>query len=429
MAEMWGIAGGIRNYRQDLRQLQALALQQQEAQNLERHREAQRIATNTELEQRERKLLLEEESLGRQRQTEEVMAQPGEGEDLTTPAGQIKAMRERANRFMALGRTEEASKLLNTSAQTLVRLENAANAESQARDREFKLQSEQTRRLQEALTGVRSQADFDRAKLAIAAMPEMEGVLDHPLLQRYDPSTLSRFVQNAPAWVKQRELQLREESQRSTKLLRDARIAYMSFQRGVQDRQVRVAEAREERLAKAGAAPAGGGSGGGAGGVPAAAKPASENARREVLTYLKAQNLLAPDAGMRNLQISSLTEDALTLAQRNRGISSFAEALQYAVENAKQRGELVEETSRGRKRFNFNRQEGSAARPINITAESRNVQYVEGKHYRDPQGNVVRFEKGSFKPVYTASPRNSPQPSMPTANNPLLEDDEEEGDE
>lgn len=429
MAEMWGIAGGLRNFAQDQLQLQKFALERQEAQNMALHREAQRIATNTELAQRERKLRMEEDREAEKKFVAELMATPGEGEDLTTPAGEIRAFRERGNRFLALGMVEDATKLSNTAAQILVRLQNAANAESQIAEREFQQQARQTSMLREMLTGVKSREDFDRAKLAIAAMPEMGDFLEHEMLKSYNPELIQRFVQNSPAWVKQRELELREQNQRSSKALRDARITYLGFQRDIQERQVKVNEDREARLAKAGATTAGGGEGGsGAGGgkapTPAAAKLPSDKARLEVMNYLKEQKLLANDSGMRNLQVSLLTEDAMTLVQRNRQIASFGEAVQIAIANAQQRGELTQEDPfMGKPRGVFKQQLGSVSRPVNVTANSK-IDYKEGQHYRDPAGNVVRYEGGRFVPVYSADVRRSPQPAMPPANNPLLNDDD-----
>lgn len=429
MAEMWGIAGGARNFIQDRMQLQRLALDAQEAQNVERHRQAQRVATNTELQQRERRLVLEEDAAARAERVREEMSKPGEDEDLSTPIGQIQAFRQRAARLLALGEVEEAAKLSNTAAQTLVRFENAARAEAERERSEFALVSDQTRRLQEALTGVRSQEDFDRARLSLAAMPEMAENLNHPLLQRYDPQLIGRFVQNAPAWVKQQELSLRERQLRSADALRQARIAYMNAQADISKRQVAVSEAREARLEKAGAVSAGGGGSRG-GSVPPAAKPPTTAARTEVQIFLKSNDLLSSDPGMRNLQISSITEDAMTLVQRNRGIASYSEAVQMAVENAKARGELVQEKNAlGRPRGMFKQQAGSVARPINITP-GRKVDYKENMHYRDPAGNVVRYQDGKFIPVYSANPRQVVQPQMPSANNPLLDmDEDEEGEE
>jgi hypothetical protein len=422
MAEMWGIAGGARNFIQDQMELDRLALQRQEAQNLERHREAQRVATNTELFQRERKLVMEEDAAEEARALRRDMATPGEGEGMATPAGQIRALRERANRLMQRGYVEDAAKLLNTSAQTLVRLENAAKAESETAQNEFTRIGEQTRRLQEALTGVKSPADFDAAKLALAAMPEMAELLQHPMLQKYDPQLISRFVQNAPAWVKEQELNLRERTLRSANALRQARIEFMGFQRGIQERQTAVAEQREARLAKAGA----GGAGGGGSAQQPAAKVPTENARLEVSKFLRGQKLLESDAGARALQISSITEDAQTLVQRNRGIASFAEAVQIAVENAKARGELSEEKSRFGSNWRFKQSAGSVARPINVKPGMQ-IRLEDNKHYRDEKGNVALYRGGQWIPVYSANARQVVQP--PSVNNPLLDEDDEEGEE
>jgi hypothetical protein len=424
MAEMWGLAGGIRNFNQDQMQLQKLALDQQEAKNLEVHRRELRSQASAEMMLRERKLSAEEAAAKAAEDKRALLAQPGEGEDLSTPTGMIKAFRERSTRLLALGDVDEAAKLSNVAAQTLGRLEAAANSESLQRTRDFELAEKKTRRMQELLTGVRSQADLDRARLVMMNDETLVEEAMHPSLQKFDPKTISAMLAGSPALMERLKLQRQQADDASKKALRDARIAYMGEQKKINERQIEVAEAREARLEKAGVAGTGAGGGGPA---PTAAKPASPTMRTDVLEALKSKGLASTDAGMRRLQITSLAEDAYTLAQNNRAIRSFPEAIEMAIAGAQQRGELSAATGiLGKPYGMFKQQPGSPARPINVKQGDK-IEFKEGNHYRDPKGTVVRFENGAFIPVFSANPKERVQPTTPIVpNNPLLDDEEDD---
>ncbi len=417
MAEMWGIAGGHRNFIHDQMKMAELALNERQLNENVSYRRDALALQQREFEAQQKKLA---DAAAGEAETRELLAQAAAGFNTEEAAGRIGAYNAGAAALLSRGRADEAVKLSNTAAQELQRLESAAAAASRQRKQDFDLEMAKTAKLEELFTGVKSQADFDRVRLLAAQMPELADELDSPLFKQYDPKLVQSFVAGTKPYMERRKLEMQQEEDRSQKALRDARIADMDARRDYQERVLAFRKEREGSDAKAGKI--------------SPARGATKGDLATTQTLLKQKGFLLPDEELdAGVQVRSITDDAITLMRLNPGIRSQTEAIEIAIEDAKRRGEIIpaQPVRFGiDKPARFDRKEGSIARPLDIPSDPRKIQ--PNFNYRHPNGGVARWDGSKWIPVTAppGSPGIAQTSRVDAAANPFRDlDDDDEGEE
>lgn len=415
MSELWGMTSGFRTYQQDQMALQRLALEKQQLEDTRKYREGVLEQQRVEQEAKDREAAAKKQAEDEQRR---ILSEAASGFDLNQTAGRLAAYNAGAAALASRGMFTQATAISNTAAQELQRLEAAENSNAARAKAEYELEAQKVGKLQELFSSVDSPEAFNRAKLLASQIPELADTLDDDLFKAYDPQMIQTFVQSAPSYLQQRRLKMEEGEAASRKRLRDARIDDMGARRRHSEAVLEYRKSRDEAAEKAGAV--------------APSRTAGKNELGLVRDTLKQKGyLLSEEALDPGLQTRSIAEEAMTLVQRNRGVS-WAQAVEQAIEDAERRGELV----KGEKnRFlpddkpKFNRREGSIARPLDIPTDPK-VPLKKDFNYRHPNGGIARWTGTTWVPV-AAPPGRAPVVETgraAAAQNPLRDvdfDDEE----
>ncbi len=406
MEGLFGAAAGSRLFDLDQLKFREDARQQQE------------LAANTEYKKAMAAAALgnasaEQARVARQAQLAQIAAKSAGDKPPQSVADQIAQLIRVSQAMLGVGEVGEATKLLESVGQITQRFEAASASKSAAAQRDFQRAQLVTGELQRALTGVKSQADLDAAKLAWQSNYPDEPW--PPGLERFDPAAIEAVVRNSKAWLDAEKLRIDRFNAQSADDLRNVREQAL---RGNLELN------RERTNAYVASSAARGKADGEVDKNPVGSAPLSQVGI--ALNALKTAGVRPADDEEAALAARMVADDAWTIHRRNPA-KSYQAALAEAIETARERGELSGQNYLfgAYKTQKFTPKTGGASRPLPEPADESEL--VPGNYYQRPDGTIVLVKKGKngLEVSVTARPARVPTAPLrpPAADNPLMDNE------
>ena len=311
----------------------------------------------------------------------------------------VGQLSQAAGVYASVGQFDEASKLVKQLSGVKQDVAAAGAASQLTTNRKAQNDLAKMRLMQEALAPVRSRADYDAARLMLKGN---KLTADEELPEVYDPRGVQAFVAGSPAAIAKREADIKAADLARKQADSVVTRALNRARKDATERRVAVTEAREERLAKAGAA-----------GTGEKAVDMPRNSEVEAVRGIFKSLKIKLDDDTASTAAQEFAEQARILWKRNPGLSA-GEARTKVVQEALARGELEADTWTD---TTYKPKPGSVSRPVDAPQDAK--AYREGLYYRAPDGRIAQFKQGRLVLM-------TPAARVPQAQNPLADDEEDE---
>ncbi len=391
MSELFGTPSGFRTYDKDQAELGLLASQTEHQKALS---ELNRAQAST--------------MLGKQKTEEDLLRMAaGQGPQAQTVDEISKQLLAQAGLRAKIGQFKEAGDILKDLAQVNSATSTAKAADARAASGELAAHLKRLEAIRNRLAAVKSPADHATALMQLQADPEIGKALPD-WLKTYNPQAIKGYVAGSKAEIDRIKLEIDQAELKMKQGEAASRTSTRAAALALNERRTAAYETRPDAVEKAG-------------GTALATPKASEVKAME--GALKAAGYAISDKAELAVQATELADRALQLRAQRPALTQ-TEAQAFAIKEAVEAGELKSERT-GVPDFlggaaKFSPQAGAATRPLPMPPSLDKA--VVGKHYRAPNGSLVRYKGNNNFEVVVAPMRAKKGPTLP----PLEADDGEE---
>ncbi len=391
MSELFGTPSGFRTYDKDQADLGLIASQTEHQKALS---ELNRAQAST--------------MLGKQKTEEELLRMAaGQGPQATTVEEISKQLLAQAGLRAKVGQFKEAGDILKDLSLVQSHTSSAKAADARAAGSELAAHLKRLEFVRDRLATVRDPASHATALMQLQADPEIGSALPE-WLKTYNPKAIAGYVAGSKAKIEQIKLDIKQAELAMKQGEAASRTSTRAAALALNERRTVAYEARQDAVEKAG-------------GTALATPKASEIKSME--GALKAAGFAVSDKAELTTQATELADRALQLRAQRPALTQ-TEAQAFAIKEAVEAGELKPERT-GVPDFlggaaKFSPQAGAATRPLPMPPSLDKA--VVGKHYRAPNGSLVRYKGSNNFEVVVAPMQAKKGPTLP----PLEADDGEE---